>query len=422
MAEDKADSRVATLEKELHDLWALVADLRRQLQQQGVDAADAALASARSDYTHARDMASERDKTAAVQRQADSETVRADAAELHFADVTALHDALLKNSTFNRMVLETTTDCIKVLDLDGRLEFMNAGGQRVMEVDDFAKLALCPWVEFWQGEEHAKASAAVEAAKAGKTSRFEGMADTAKGNQRWWEVIVSPILGPDGEPQKILSLSRDVTIRHEADLQRRLLFNEMHHRIKNTLAIVQAITQQSFRHSTDPKEAADSIAHRLAAMGKAHDLLILNEWISAEINDVVKDAVDAYVGDEARMAVTGESLLLSSRAALTMAMLLNELCTNAVKYGAWSDDSGFVEISWAVTGSTFSFRWVETDGPAVEPPSRRGFGSRLIEGVLPSSLGGQATASYNPDGFVFQLDAPLSALTAIEPPVTPSPT
>jgi two-component sensor histidine kinase len=264
------------------------------------------------------------------------------------------------------------------------------------------------------------ASEAVEAAKSGRTARFEGPANTAKGNPRYWEVTVSPVIGSDGKPEKLLSISRDVTDRHAADLQRRVLFEEMHHRIKNTLATVQGITHQSIRNSSDMAEAALSISQRLAAMGKAHDLLILNEWISADIRDVVRSAVTAYVGDGARMTIDGPSILLSSKAALTIAMLLNELCTNALKHGAWSNRAGYVDITWQLDGPTFTFRWTEHGGPPVKPPSRRSFGSRLIENLMPAALGGRAVLFFPPTGFVLELEAPSPALADQTPFVSPT--
>jgi PAS domain S-box-containing protein len=407
MAEEKPDTRVFALEAENADLREEVETLRRRLRHQSADAADAAIATTRRGLRHEKEMTTERGRSGVAED-------RASFVELRFTDLQSAHDLVVRNADFNRLVLETTTDCIKVLDLDGRLEFMNTGGQRVMEVDDFSRLAGCPWAEFWQGDERGKVSDAIAAAKSGRTTRFEGPANTAKGNPRYWEVTVAPILGRDGKLLKLLSISRDVTNRHAAEMHRRVLFEEMHHRIKNTLATVQGITHQSMRYSTDMMEAELSISQRLAAMGKAHDLLILNEWISADILNVVTDAVAAYIGDGARMTVDGPSIALSSKAALTIAMLLNELCTNAFKHGAWSNRAGFVDISWWLTGTTSVFRWAERGGPPVKLPTRRSFGSRLIERLMPEALRGRATLAFDPSGLVFQLEAPTSELTTME--------
>jgi PAS domain S-box-containing protein len=396
-------NRVAALEAELAALRKKVEALRRKSRQQSADAADAAVTSSRRNRRHNREMASERGRTVAAES-------RADRAESRHTDLSATHELLIKSSEFNRVILQTMTDRVSFLDLDGRIKFMNEGGQRAMEIDNFSQVAGHPWIEFWQGDERVKAVEAVEAAKASHTAQFEGPGNTLKGNQRYWEANLSPIFGPNGKPIGVLSVSRDVTARREAELHRRLLFEEMQHRIKNTLATVQAITRQSMRQSADIAEAELAISQRLVAMGKAHDLLILNEWISADIRDVVNDAVRAYIGNAARMTLEGPSIVVSSKAALTIAMLLNELCTNAFKHGAWSNRTGFIDITWQLRDQSFNFRWAERGGPPVKPPSRRSFGSRLIENLMPTALDGRATLSFAATGFVFELQAPSSAL------------
>jgi PAS domain S-box-containing protein len=120
-------------------------------------------------------------------------------------------DELRANAEFTDRILESSSDCIKVLDLDGRLQFMSAGGQAVMEIDDFELFKGCPWPEFWSGSDRDAAAAAIEAARAGGVGRFQGFAPTAKGTPRWWDVVVTPINGSDGRPDRLLSVSRDQT-------------------------------------------------------------------------------------------------------------------------------------------------------------------------------------------------------------------
>jgi two-component sensor histidine kinase len=110
------------------------------------------------------------------------------------------------------------------------------------------------------------------------------------------------------------------------------------------------------------------------------------------------------------MTLEGPSIVMSSKAALTIAMLLHELCTNAFKHGAWSNRTGFIDITWQLREQAFNFRWAERGGPPVKPPSRRSFGSRLIENLMPTALDGRATLSFAPTGFVFELQAPSPAL------------
>jgi hypothetical protein len=138
-------------------------------------------------------------------------------ASLH-AELDAAGPGLTANDDLLRSVLSGCGDCIKILDLDGRLQFMSEGGKRVMEVDDFSSLKGCPWPDFWAGQGNLDAALAVEAAKLGETARFKGAADTAKGTPRYWDVQVSPIFGPDGKPIHLLSISRDITDRMAGDV------------------------------------------------------------------------------------------------------------------------------------------------------------------------------------------------------------
>src|SRR6516225_4029214 len=371
MTENDADRQLAELKSENERLRAL-------LHQSGIESADASLALARRDYRHERQLAGEQTRVAQAEENARLAEDRADLAEAKHTNLTAIDAALLTNTEFGRQILENSTDCIKVLDLEGRLEFMSAGGMRIMEIDDFSRFMACPWVEFWHGDYREKAQQAVAAAKAGDVGQFEGQTPTAKGNMRWWEVIVSPVRGRDGAVEKLLSISRDITARHEADHRQRVLFEEMHHRVKNTLTTIIGIVQQSFRNAPSMAEAESAVCERLFALGTAHDLLIRNEWISADLRDVVTGALSAYVGETALVTAKGDSLQLTSRAALTVAMLLNELATNAVKYGAWSTKNGHVEIGWQVEGDELRFCWHERHGPCVEPPKLPGFGTRLL--------------------------------------------
>ncbi|MDB5662575.1 MAG: hypothetical protein JWN59_913, partial [Sphingomonas bacterium] len=131
----------------------------------------------------------------------------------------AVEGRLRASEEFNRRVLASSADCIKVLDLDARLEFMSEGGMCVMEVEDFGAIQGASWPDFWHGEGHHCALAAVEEAKRGETGRFQGFATTMKGTPRWWDVIVTQISGPDGAPEKLLSISRDVTATKQAEVR-----------------------------------------------------------------------------------------------------------------------------------------------------------------------------------------------------------
>ena len=216
------------------------------------------------------------------------------------SELTAAGEGLADNEDVLRSVLAGCGDCIKILDLDGRLQFMSEGGKRVMEVDDFGPLKGCPWPDFWAGDGNAEAKRAVEAAKAGGTGRFKGPANTVKGNPRHWDVQVSPIIGADGKPSHLLSISRDITEewRAVADLKeaverQAVLSLELQHRIKNTLAMVGAIANQTMQGDS-VADAREAFAARLMTLSRAHDLLTQSNWASAPIRDVVEGALAAH--------------------------------------------------------------------------------------------------------------------------------
>lgn len=322
------------------------------------------------------------------------------------ADATARHRALeqlRESESFMRGVLAASSDCIKVLDLDARLTFMSEGGKRVMDVSDFNAVAGCPWPSFWEGEGNLAAKEAVAAARAGVASGFQGYADTMKGNRRYWDVQVSPIVGADGKPERILSISRDITDLKVAEEARAVLAQELAHRMKNSLAMVQAIVTQTLRQAKSMEEARAAVGQRLSALGRAQDILIRSNFTEADIHDVVAAAIDPYrvVGD--RISWSGPPLILTSQRALGLSLAVHELATNAVKYGALSNEAGRVAMSWRFEDGAFAFDWVETGGPPVVPPGSRGFGSKLIERIVAAYFEGEGHLDFDPAGIRFRL-------------------
>jgi len=363
------------------------------------------------------------DNTAAGARIADLERQIATlSAQLHEARASAggHHSGidgaqLIADAAFTQGVLGTSNDCIKVLALDGTLQFMSGGGQRVMEVDDFSKLAGCPWPDFWTGAGHEAASAAVEAARAGRSSQFEGPANTARGTPRYWDVLVTPISDGQGKPKYILSISRDVTDRRNAEVMRERLTQELHHRVLNSLAMVSSIVTQSLRASVSLEDARTAISSRIRALGTAHAMLVNPTSVNTEIREIVCGAIKPYDHETlSRFTIEGDALEVSARAGLGLALTLNELCTNATKYGALSVSRGHVRVEWTgdVQADQFELVWTETGGPAVTPPSRTGFGSKLIDQAFARQLDGTATLEFLESGVICRLRAPLAKMCA----------
>ena len=441
---------------------------------------------------------------------------------------------LRDREAFTGSVLASSTDCIKVLDLDGRLTFMTDGGQKVMEVSDFNDIAGCPWPDFWQGAGNVEAVAALDAARRGEARSFVGKADTMAGTTKWWHVAVSPILGADGRPDRILSVSRDVTdlraseeererfvrmaensgdfvgmmhadgqvfymndaarrlvglegiaatsvtmtdfleagqiefiqrevlptvdrdgnwagelcFRHvttgeaipvlssvfpitdadgshigygsvtrdyreqkRAEEDLRYLNGELAHRLKNVLAVVQSVAQQTLRCAPDTASASQSLGARLVALGAATDVLTNSAWRSVGLRELATRALAPHGAIGERILIDGPPVTLKPEITVAFALALHELATNAIKYGALSNDTGTIALTWTLAGAgddaAFELTWKERGGPTVIPPQKRGFGSTLIERSLRSYFGGQAATDYNPDGLEFHLQARL---------------
>jgi PAS domain S-box-containing protein len=349
-----------------------------------------------------------------VTRDEDGRAVRMIGAMLDLTERKRAEAALQESEEFTRRILESSTDCIKVLDADARLRFMSPGGMDVMEVDDFGAIEGCDWRDFWSGPGHGKAREAVQRALAGGNARFQGHTPTMKGRPRWWDVAVTPILGADGSVDKLLSVSRDITETKQSEDHQRLLINELNHRVKNTLATVQSIASQTLRNAETLDEAQAAFEARLFALSRAHNVLTRENWEGASLRAIITEAIAPYSNArENRLHLQGPDVRLPPRMALALAMALQELATNAVKYGALSNDAGEITIEWRLDGTKappcLHLRWEESGGPVVQAPKRRGFGTRLIERSLALDLEGDVRIEFAPTGVICTVDAPLMA-------------
>jgi len=204
----------------------------------------------------------------------------------------------------------------------------------------------------------------------------------------------------------------DITERKTAERHRDLLLHELNHRVKNTLAIVQAMALQTFRGDAADPAALEMFEARLKALAGTHDILTRQNWDSVQFRELVERSLAPFRkhGDD-RVTADGPDMQLSARMAVSFAMALHELATNAAKYGALSNGTGNVLVKWRLTRGDGEARvkllWQERDGPVVVAPSRRGFGSRMIERGLSAELRGDVRLSFEPEGVSCEIDAPL---------------
>jgi len=230
---------------------------------------------------------------------------------------------------------------------------------------------------------------------------FEARFYRSDGVYRWMLANAKPRFGPDGEFQGYLGIAMDLTETKAAEARQRLLINELNHRVKNTLASIQSIARQTLRVGETPPHVRERLIDRLLAMSTAHDVLTRENWEGAAIDEVIRQGVRPFVDERepGRISIRGGNLRVGPSAALSLALAIHELGTNAVKYGALSTPAGQVAIDWdRIEDDCAVVRWKETGGPPVKPPSRKGFGSRLLDGGLAADLGGQPRLIFAADG------------------------
>jgi two-component sensor histidine kinase len=206
----------------------------------------------------------------------------------------------------------------------------------------------------------------------------------------------------------------DAREREAADKLQKLILEELHHRIKNTLATVGAVVSQSLRDLPEAKHAQDAIEGRLLALGRAHDLLFQARSSSANLATIVRSATEAFDNpDEPKFSISGPYIRMMPGAVIAIAMTLNELCTNTTKFGALSVPQGRVDIKWTLDqqAQRLHITWNERNGAAVRPPEKRSFGTRLIE-TLGRQLRGDVQLTYERTGFVYTFDVPMASLTS----------
>lgn len=330
------------------------------------------------------------------------------------SDITSIKLAqrqLHQTNALLRAILETAPGLIYAKDLQGRIILAN-----VSTLDLIGK----PWpevegrtdLEFLDSKGQAEAVMVNDRRimDQARTEEFEEVISREGRHPRVWSSTKAPLRDADGKVIGLVGVSVEITERKRIEERLQLMVNELNHRVKNTLATVQAIASQTLRGG-DPI-VRQNLERRLMALAAAHDVLTREKWEGASIDDVVTGALAPFgEGGDHRFAVSGPSLRLLPRAALALAMGLHELTTNALKYGALSTLNGQVAINWQIVEGAkplLRLTWIESGGPPVAVPSRRGFGVRLIERSLAQDLGGKASVIFDqPAGIVGTIEAPL---------------
>lgn len=217
----------------------------------------------------------------------------------------------------------------------------------------------------------------------------------------------APILDIDGKAEIAIVALQDISERKQAEAHQKLLINELSHRAKNLLAIIQSIAQQSFKGDDGKDAQLARFEGRLGALSAAHGILTQERWEAIPLRRLICDTFTAVRSDDERLKLDGPDLLLPPKVAVSIAMAIHELATNALKYGSLSADRGSVSVRWGSEGGQLRIDWKEQGGPPVSHPTKRGFGSRMIERGLAAELGGTVRILFEPDGVRCLVDAPM---------------
>lgn len=304
-------------------------------------------------------------------------------------------------------IIASSNDAILGIDLDMIITDWNAAAERMYgysseEAIGWSVLMLVP--EDRQDEEPAilrrvSAGLRVEPYETRRRRKDGRLVDVL--------LSVSPIHDGNGRTIGASKMAQDITARKEAERLQAVLTGELSHRVKNVFATVIAISRQTLDRDGIGRDDVNAFHARVMSMAQAHDLLTHADWQRADLREVVRQVLEPYPQD--RFTVDGGPVLLPQKAVVSFSLAIHELGTNAAKYGALSVPGGRISISWNFEESTerLHFRWQENGGPNVEPPTRKGFGSRLVERLLAAELNGTSKISYDKAGVICEINAVL---------------
>jgi PAS domain S-box-containing protein len=325
------------------------------------------------------------------------------------ATMSAEHDARLAS-----LIIENALGyAIFTMDLDGKVTAWSRGAEKVLGYSRAEAIGM-PFCVLFTAPDRQAGAATAELTKA----KLHGRAEDTRwhlrkdGTRFWGNGMTMAVYNP--ELTGLMKIVRDETPAKLAEDQRVLLLNELNHRIKNTLSTVQSITEQTLRAAqVDPLVRRD-LTNRLMAVSDAHNVLVDENWAGADLGTIVRQAVSPHDHPAAsKFMVDGPLVWLSPQQAVAIALVLHELATNALKYGALSTQGGHVEIAWNLAHDQFGARqvnllWRESGGPPVSEPARTGFGTRLIAATFGKDSGGSARIDFRPEGVQCVISLPLS--------------
>lgn len=322
-----------------------------------------------------------------------------------------------QNSGAPGTLLDSSTDCVKVIGLDGTLQGMNPEGICLMEIDDFTAVRGTAWSSIWPDRHRLMLEAAVARAAAGSVARFSADCPTAKGTPKHWDVVVSPVHNDLGELISLLSISRDVTREVHVAGERALVTRELAHRIANLFTVINGVISLSARGNPVGKVFVETLRDRIAGLGRAvsyvyGDSVADNAAQQGQsFHGLLGELLNPYASGSAEaVTITGDDHPLSSQAITPLALIVNELATNALKYGALAHPDGKVAIATSRQDQTYRIDWWETGLVGLTEPRSNGFGTVLLDRSVGLQLGATITRDWRPEGLGVRILIPVSKL------------
>ena len=314
-----------------------------------------------------------------------------------------------------RELLSALPAAIYTTDAEGRLTYYNDAAAELWGLrPQLGSSEWCgSWKLFWADGTpmaHNECPMAIALREDRPVRGMEAACERPDGTRVPFVPYPTPLHDEAGKLIGAVNMLVDITERKRAEEQQALLVRELHHRVRNTLATVQAIMGSTARSSDTIEEFKDSLIGRIGALAKTHRLLT-EEVGEVTFDDLLHNELDAFGDDMNRITLTGPEVYLSAQLAVSLGMVLHELTINAAKFGSLSIAGGKIEVTWSVTIEAtrrrLDFDWVESDGPKVVPPKRQGFGVRLLEYVLPGQIQAKATIDYRPEGVRMHCSVPM---------------
>jgi PAS domain S-box-containing protein len=311
-------------------------------------------------------------------------------------------------ANFERVVRQAS-DFIGMADKTGRVVFLNDAARMMIGIDPSAAIPSEVDDYIAESDRFMFRSEVAPMVKAGESVERELRLRNIKTGESFPALYTMfPLRGPGEVIVGYGVVTKDITAQKEQDARRGQVMAEAAHRMKNTLAVVQAIVSQTLRNATSIEEGRDAIAKRVQALARAQDILTAAEGSAADILGVIDNALMPHDPGGGRIIFSGPSHPLTASQSLGLSLAIHELATNAAKYGALKGDTGNVEIGWAVADSgDFTLEWRESGGAEVVPPTTSGFGSKLVQNLVGPYFGGKATHEFLPDGVRFTLQGKL---------------